>query len=201
MSRAQVPVGKGGGRSEGRPDGQSANTRQRLLDAAEQLARRSGPGNLSLDAVAAEAGVSKGGLLYHFPSKAKLLEGLVDSYLARFDDALCAAEPSGTPNLVLDAYLSQFLRERSSCEPASAGLLAALAENPDLLAPVAPRERAFLDRIRANASDPEFATVAFLTVHGLRAMSSLGIAVLNDTEAAEVIDWLRSRLNSIEARD
>ncbi|PTE20023.1 TetR/AcrR family transcriptional regulator, partial [Cereibacter changlensis JA139] len=42
-------------------------TRRRLLDAADQLSRTVGPARLSLEAVAAEAGVSKGGLLYHFP--------------------------------------------------------------------------------------------------------------------------------------
>ena len=42
------------------------DTRKRLLDAAAAVVRRDGAGALTLDAVAAEAGVSKGGLLYHF---------------------------------------------------------------------------------------------------------------------------------------
>jgi AcrR family transcriptional regulator len=43
--------------------------RERILEAAYTVAERSGAAALTLDAVAAEAKVSKGGLLYHFPSK------------------------------------------------------------------------------------------------------------------------------------
>ena len=44
----------------------ATDTRRRLLDAATAVVRRDGARALTLDAVAAEAGVSKGGLLYHF---------------------------------------------------------------------------------------------------------------------------------------
>ena len=44
------------------------SARARLLDAAVAVVRRDGAQALTLDAVAAEAGVSKGGLLYHFRS-------------------------------------------------------------------------------------------------------------------------------------
>lgn len=59
-------------------------TRQQLLDVAAGLALESGVGALTLNAVAKAAGVSKGGLLHHFPSKRALLEGLCDDLVARF---------------------------------------------------------------------------------------------------------------------
>jgi AcrR family transcriptional regulator len=40
---------------------------------------RGGSTSITLEAVAAEAGVSKGGLLYHFPSKAAMYLGLLQS--------------------------------------------------------------------------------------------------------------------------
>ena len=49
----------------------------RLLDAAEAVLMRQGIASLTLDAVAAEAHMSKGGLLHHFPSKDRLVEALV----------------------------------------------------------------------------------------------------------------------------
>ena len=58
--------------------GRKKSARQRILAAADELSRDLGPANLSLDAVAQRAGVSKGGLLYHFPSKARLLKALVE---------------------------------------------------------------------------------------------------------------------------
>ena len=45
--------------------------------------RRDGAAALTLDAVAAEAGVSKGGVLYHFGSKRALIDGLLDALARR----------------------------------------------------------------------------------------------------------------------
>ena len=51
------------------------STRDRILDAFEALLIEDGEKAATLDAVAALAGVSKGGLLYHFGSKEALVEG------------------------------------------------------------------------------------------------------------------------------
>jgi AcrR family transcriptional regulator len=55
-----------------------AGTRERLLDAYEELLIEHGERGATLDAVAHRADVSKGGLLYHFGSKDALTQGLVD---------------------------------------------------------------------------------------------------------------------------
>ncbi|MCC6002185.1 MAG: TetR/AcrR family transcriptional regulator [Pararhodobacter sp.] len=170
------------------------DTRSRLLAAAQALARRLGPGNLSLDAVAAEAGVSKGGLLYHFPSKARLMEALVDLHLERLDTALRAEEVTGRPNAAITAYLAHFQQDYAQGTPPASGLLLALAENPRLLDPVRARERDFLDRIRADATDPDLATLAFLVIHALRAMKLLGTEVLDDAEINELLARLHCQL-------
>jgi AcrR family transcriptional regulator len=64
-------------------------TRRALLDAAATALRSHGP-SVSLDAVALEAGVSKGGLLHHFRSKDALFVGLAEEWMARFDQAVQA---------------------------------------------------------------------------------------------------------------
>lgn len=51
--------------------------REGLLDALEEILIDEGERAATLDAVAARARVSKGGLLYHFGSKAALFEGLI----------------------------------------------------------------------------------------------------------------------------
>ncbi|MCX5496899.1 helix-turn-helix domain containing protein, partial [Kaistia dalseonensis] len=53
-----------------------------MLEAAALVAQDIGPGHLSLEAVAERAGISKGGLLYHFPTKQALLSGLVEAHLS-----------------------------------------------------------------------------------------------------------------------
>ncbi|MDX3927115.1 MAG: TetR/AcrR family transcriptional regulator [Shinella sp.] len=62
--------------------------RQQLLEVAARLSRESGLGNITLDAVSRAAGVSKGGLLHHFPNKLSLLDGLFDDLVGRLDRAI-----------------------------------------------------------------------------------------------------------------
>ena len=49
-----------------------------FLDAAEAVISEKGFAKLLLDSAAAKAGISKDGLLHHFPTKNKLLEALVE---------------------------------------------------------------------------------------------------------------------------
>ncbi|SDX13229.1 TetR/AcrR family transcriptional regulator [Roseicitreum antarcticum] len=172
----------------------TGQTRAKILAAAGDLAREHGPGKLSLDAVAARAGVSKGGLLYHFASKSALMEGLVTDHLARLEAALRAGENTGRPDGVIAAYLAEFRRECAAKAGPPAGLLAALVEDPTILEPVRQQERAFLDLIRSNATDPDMATAAFLVVHGIRTMQLMNVSVLTQAEEAAVMGWIAARL-------
>jgi AcrR family transcriptional regulator len=56
----------------------TTGTRDRILDAFETLLSESGERAATLEAVAASAGVSKGGLLYHFGSKEALVDGVLN---------------------------------------------------------------------------------------------------------------------------
>lgn len=71
------------------------STRDGILDAVCRLVsqRHALP---SLDAVAAEAGVSKGGLIHHFRSRAALLDGVVNRELDRVDAAMTEAADRGS---------------------------------------------------------------------------------------------------------
>src|SRR5215471_19314275 len=73
-------------------------TRQQIIHAAFALIRRKGVARLTIEAVAQEAGLSKGGVLYHFRSKEALIQAMVASLVERFDSDIEAArreEPVG----------------------------------------------------------------------------------------------------------
>ena len=55
----------------------TTDTQNRILDAAEHCVMEHGVANLTLDSVAARAGVSKGGLLYHYAGKDALVAALI----------------------------------------------------------------------------------------------------------------------------
>lgn len=169
------------------------SSRDKIVAAAVELAREVGPGHVSLDAVAHRAGVSKGGLLYNFPSKQKLLEAIVSFHLETFETALAEKTASSLerPDSVIAACVDLFEIEcKEGALPAS-GFLAALVENPDLLLPVRALNRGLLDRIRANASDESAALVAFMALEGLRCLPILDIDVLTEEERQLVIGRLQ----------
>src|SRR5690606_30813305 len=57
-----------------------ADTRERLLDAAEQLYLERGYGATSVEAIVAAAGLTKGALFHHFPTKHDLALALIERY-------------------------------------------------------------------------------------------------------------------------
>ena len=67
------------------------SARRHLLDTAATLVVTEGPAALTYDRVAENAEVSKGGMLYHFPTKALLIEALLDDVLDGFEDTVDAA--------------------------------------------------------------------------------------------------------------
>lgn len=62
--------------------------RQQLLEVAAKLSLEKGPASVTLDAVSQAAGVSKGGLLHHFPNKLSLLDGLFDDLTGKLERAI-----------------------------------------------------------------------------------------------------------------
>lgn len=63
-----------------------------MLDVAERLVQVRGFNGVSYADVAAELGITKAALHYHFASKAELGEALIDRYTARFEAALVAID-------------------------------------------------------------------------------------------------------------
>src|SRR5258707_15451702 len=116
------------------PPAAKESVRERILAAAMAVAKESGAGRLSLDAIARRAGVSKGGLLYHCPKKDALMRALVERDFAGIDAATQEAKSAhGRPNAVACGFIQAY-RDKVGCQPARpSGVLAALAENPHLL--------------------------------------------------------------------
>ena len=142
-------------------------TRTRLITAAAAVIRRDGAQALTLDAVAAHAGVSKGGLLYHFKSKRELLDGLVDRWLDEFQHDIDEAE---------DHFPKGYVKACDGAKAEEAGLLAALVADPAVLAKVRDRYATWQDRIVTEGGDPVEATVARLAADGLWLADLLGMA-------------------------
>lgn len=148
-------------------DTRALDTRARILAAAEELSCDVGPARVSLEAVAAKAGVSKGGLLYHFRTKHDLLRALVARHVEGLECALAAeAAAGGSPLAQARAYL-RAVRKKLDETRAPPGFFAAIAEDPEFVAPLRDFRHLVLERVFRRCPDPALATVAYLASEGL----------------------------------
>ncbi|MDV2581829.1 TetR/AcrR family transcriptional regulator [Alkalibacillus haloalkaliphilus] len=148
----------------------SKNSRRiEILNAASKIVSDKGIFNLTLEAVAKEAGISKGGLLYHFPSKEALVEGMVE-HLAHNYRAKIASNVDNDP---LDkgkwtrAFLNVTFNQGYPNKDMHSGLLAAKAVKPELLEPLHNAYEEWQSNIENDGLDPVDATIIRLATDGI----------------------------------
>ena len=127
-----------------RPRGRRGDTATRILDSAERLVQARGYNGFSYADVAAELGVTKAGLHYHFAGKTELGQALIDRYSERFSAALERIESrvSDAPDR-LEAYAALYAEVLRGHRMCLCGMLA--AEHATLPQPIRERLTAFFD--------------------------------------------------------
>ena len=169
--------------------------RERLLNAAEQVVTRDGVANLTLESVAREAGISKGGLLYHFPSKSSLILAVVERLATRCETEQRRAaemEVSG-PGAFTRAYLAARVRPMTEQErPLHTALIAAAGTDPQYLEPFRRRLIEWQQRLENDGIDPVDAMIARLAVDGLGLGLLFGMPVPEGELRDAVLERLRS---------
>ncbi|WP_270938695.1 TetR/AcrR family transcriptional regulator [Falsiroseomonas oryzae] len=144
------------------------DARTRVLDAAEGIIQARGVAGLTLEAAARDAGVSKGGLLYHFASKEALLDAMLRrlaSFMEQQYRMGVEAQPPG-PGRVARAMLEWGFGEADpqgetplhACDErhdrAAAIFLAAFHHDPVLLDPIREVIARFRQDIAADGLPP-----------------------------------------------
>ncbi|UEM19292.1 TetR/AcrR family transcriptional regulator [Skermanella mucosa] len=144
-------------------------TQQRLLEVAGELVGEAGVAALTIEAVAKRAGVSKGGLLHHFPSKQALLAAMVETMAERFArtaDGIAAQDPD-LRGRSARAYVRTAVSEPDEELRRWAALSAAFMSDPSLLDGWRDRLKGFRAVDEAECEDPVGALVARLAADGL----------------------------------
>lgn len=148
------------------------DARTRILDAAERIVQEKGVPALTLEAAARGAGISKGGLLYHFASKEAMLHGLVarlSDSVERDFQAILAAQTGPAP--ASRAILSWiFDHPEQVCEEhqrAGAVFLAVFHHDPAMLAPIRGVFARIRDHLRADKLPPGRALALMACSDGL----------------------------------
>jgi AcrR family transcriptional regulator len=147
--------------------------RESVLDAFETILIDDGERAATMDATARTAGVSKGGLLYHFASKEALEAGLIDRLivLAEEDVATMIEAPEGP----VDAFLRTSISTGGPIDRAIIAV-ARLAQNGNAAASAALRRIRELweDAVRPFARDETALQLIMLVSDGLYFNHALG---------------------------
>ena len=163
----------------------SERSRNVALDAALVIIARDGPGRLTLDAIARESGLSKGGVMHQFRTKEGVLKALLERQIAHFGEfstryrAKAGAE-SANPELATDIAT---VREATNTQNSTAlALLAAMVESPDLMAVTRDSDLKHISAIKAEAVDPELAMLRWAAARGLLLGALFGTSPIGKPE-------------------
>ncbi|MCM3698906.1 TetR/AcrR family transcriptional regulator [Paenibacillus macerans] len=176
-----------------------ASKRNVILQAAAKVARESGVEHVTLDAVAQEAGVSKGGLLYHFPNKEELISGMVKQYSDDFVGSVRtrADKDPGEKGKWIKAYIETTHDSVQNENDMTIALSTALFTNPHLLGEMQAEYSLLQKSIEHDGLDPVVSTLFRLAADGLWFAEMFGFAPPDQALKEKVIRYI---LTEIEER-
>lgn len=164
------------------------SARDAILEAAEAIVAEQGASFMTMDAVAAKAGVSKGGLIYHFPTQEALLQTLIQ----RFSDRVALHREAVRERVRDDAardIVTYIVGHTSSCgdKPCvGTGLMAAAMRAPQLLEPARKKRKEVVRSILAASKKPERIAILMLAADCTWLLDMLGMQSLTDDDLAKV---------------
>ena len=171
----------------------SERSRNAALQAALTILSRDGPGRLTLDAIARESGLSKGGLMHQFPTKQAVLEALLENQVAYFEEFSSAYIAEHRGKDVHPELAAQIATSRETINKPNSiafALLGALSQDPGLLKNTRDLDKTKVDAIRAEASDPDLALLRWSAARGLALTSMFGLCPLSATERDRLFERL-----------
>lgn len=169
---------------------------QAILDAAERVVARDGATNLTLDAVAKEAGVGKATVIYDFKTKQALIEAVVDRAFQAD-----AARHAGL-EAELEGQDSRAIRGRirggaqappEDFRAVALNLSAALVLDADLRRKMRASQASVVARVLATSASPRGAQLAYLALEGLKFLEHLDFHHFPPAERDRIvreIEWL-----------
>lgn len=167
--------------------------RDDILFAASRILHTQSISHLTLEAVAKEAGLSKGGLLYHFPSKDAIIQGLIEKGIEYYTEQINMQidkdpEPAGSWSR---AYLySSFYEPKDISELWVSGFLSALAFNRDFLHPLDKCFQLWQNNTENDKIDSIDATIIKLVADGIWFLELFGFTHLTSEMKTQVYERL-----------
>ncbi len=171
----------------------SERTKAAVIAAALAIIARDGAGRLTLDAIAKESGVSKGGLLHQFPNKRAVLTALLEyqtDYYTRFAEAFLETHGAAYAEPTLAAQIAVFREIVKGSNSIAFAILGVAAQEPAFMSPVRERDEETLATILKQAKDPERSLSRLFSARGLALSAMLGTCPLSDADRDRMFQYL-----------
>lgn len=175
-------------------------TKKIILAAARKIAVKDGVARLTIEAVAKKAGVSKGGVLYHYPSKKKLIMALMDQYVAHLNEELETAleQNRDKPYALVYAFMDWFKR-RDGIAPENrdwgAAIFTVQSFDMSLMEPLHQWYRNLFQRIRDSVGDQAKTTLGVIALEGFFMLSLYNVDYSTPEEREKVFELIKELLN------
>jgi AcrR family transcriptional regulator len=176
------------------------DVRELLLDAAEEVVNAQGVARLTLEAVARQAGLSKSGLLHHFPSKDALIDAIVartvSLWKASLESAL-AEQPAGpqpTVRGLLQCCLGDMAEWTERLRRSSTALLAVLVHCPGRRTAMHDFYQGLHARMEQECGGRPTGDLVLAVVDGIWLRWVTGLAPLEDRQIVHIRDTLKGLL-------
>lgn len=172
------------------PKNTARTARESILDAAEAIVAEKGAAFMTMDAVSAKAGVSKGGLMYHFPTQEALLQALLQRFsdrITQYRDEIRQRVPEDAAREAVTYILGHTLccGERRSV---GTGLMAAVMRAPQLLETVRAAHKEAIQSILSKSKNPERIAILLLAADCTWLLDTVGIQPFTNEKLAVVRD-------------
>lgn len=176
------------------------DSKDKIIEAVYELVRNDGIAKMTMESVADKAGMSKGGLFYHFPTKEILIEAMLKQLFDQFDNQLSEEHendklPGGTTRSYLKTTFLKYDKEENEFVVA---LLAALVHNPNLLKPAKEHYQNWQNQLENDQIDPVISTIVRLATDGLWFSELFGLAPIQSELRNDVFEKLNELVKEAE---
>ena len=185
-------------------------TRDKICEAAMQLAIRDGLLAMTLDNVAKQAQISKGGVMYHFPSKDELVRGVLD-YFSQQCEAMMMRRVADDPEprlrwarCMLDCLFPESADAATRADDGEMSsdvlrrffmaMLAGAVTSPAAMLPLRELATRMRKRFMSDPNDGIEQILVWLAIDGLFLWQFMGLIDSNDPMIAQVGETLRARI-------
>ena len=184
-------------------------TKDKICEAAIRIASRDGLLAMTLENVAREAGITKGGVMYHFPSKDELIRGVLE-YFSQQCEMMLMRRVIDDPEprmrwarCMLDCLFPQSPATSQPDDFDSTVLarffiatLAGAVTSPGAMQPLRDLATRMRNRCLSDPRDGMEQLMVWLTIDGLLLWQFMGLIGPDDPMISKVADTLRNRIAS-----